>query len=130
MADRNDIDVIGGELVIVPRGLDKVWGFRRRIVVPLEEVAGVEVEQRPHRVETGWRGPGLDAGTKLSGTFHPPGERTYWNVSGPGAALLIHVRSRKPFDRLYLSVADAEAARQRIAKAVEQFAGETREKRT
>ncbi len=118
MASRNDVDIIGDELVIVPRGLDKFWGFRRRIVVRLADIAGVEVEEHPHRVATGWRGPGLDTGTKLSGTFHPPGERTYWNVSGPGAALVVHIRGGSPFDRLYLSVANAEAARSMIRDVI------------
>lgn len=124
MVNRNDLTIVGDELVVVPKGLDKLWGFRTRIVVALEDIAAVEVEQRPLRVATGWRGPGLDAGVKRSGSFHPAGELTYWNVSGLGPALLVQVRGGAPFDRLYLSVADAEAARTLIAKAVERTNGQ------
>ncbi|MGO2140854.1 MAG: hypothetical protein ACTH30_10625 [Leucobacter sp.] len=124
MANRNALTVDGDELVVVPKGLDKFWGFRKRIVVALGDIAAVEVEQRPLRVATGWRGPGLDAGVKRSGSFHPAGELNYWNVSGLGPALLIQVRGGAPFDRLYLSVADIEAARTMIAEAVERTNGQ------
>ena len=72
----------------------------------------------------GWRGPGLDIGGKYCGTFHPNGERHYWNFSNTSEALMVEIQGGQPFDRLYLSVADAEAARQMISGALSD-AGET-----
>ncbi|WP_025133479.1 hypothetical protein [Leucobacter sp. PH1c] len=109
MSARNAVSIERGALVVIPRGMDKIWGFRRRIEVPLERITEVAVEPSPLRVPTGWRGPGLDVGGKLSGTFHPGGERHYWNVSGRGPALTVGIAGGQPFDRLTLSVADAEA---------------------
>lgn len=118
MPSRNTVSIDGDNVVIVPRGLDKVWGFRRRITVARNNIDEVSVEQRPLRVRTGWRGPGLAALGKLVGTFHPRGERTYWNYSGRGPALVIHTKNRKPFDRLYLSVSDPDALRSQLNTAV------------
>lgn len=110
VTDRNALSIVDGALVVVPRGLDRVWGLRKRIVVPLGRITAVEVERRPHYVPMGWRGPGLDAFGKLTGTFHPNGERHYWNFSGSGVVLMVAIEGGAPFDRLYLSVADAEAS--------------------
>ncbi|MBL3698804.1 hypothetical protein D3228_03945 [Leucobacter luti] len=107
-----------GAFVVIPRGMDRVWGFRKRITVPLDRIAEVGVEPHPQRVPTGWRGPGLDAFGKLSGTFHPSGERNYLNVSGAGPALMIRIDGGDPFDRLYLSVADADASCRLVCDAV------------
>lgn len=118
MSNRNALSIIDGALVVVPRGMDRVWGFRRRIVVPLARIVNVEVEHRPHRVPTGWRGPGLDVFVKKSGTFHPRGKRHYWNISGTDAALRVDIANGTPFDRLYLSVAEPEAACRMVSEAV------------
>lgn len=104
--------------MVSPRGMDKVWGFRRQIVVPLRNIDRVEVEQNPHQVRRGYRAPGLDVYWKRSGTFHPDGERHYWNQSGNGPLLVIVIAGGLPFDRLYLSVADPEAAREMLMEKV------------
>lgn len=118
VTDRNALSIVDRALVVVPRGLDRVWGLRKRIVVPLSRITAVEVERRPHYVPMGWRGPGLDAFGKLTGTFHPNGERHYWNFSGSGVVLMVAIDGGAPFDRLYLSVADAEASSAMIQEAL------------
>lgn len=115
---RNDLGIDGDSLVVVPRGMDKLWGFRRRVVVPLARITDVAVERNPHRVPMGWRGPGLDAMGKLVGTFHPEKQRHDWNFSGRGNVLTVGIAGGEPFDRLYLSVDDAEAARVLISGAL------------
>ncbi|KAM9862977.1 hypothetical protein ACI1US_01115 [Leucobacter sp. BZR 635] len=117
MSDRNTVSIEDDALVVTPRGLDKIWGFRRRITVLLSAISGVEIEHRPHYVPMGWRGPGLDGFGKLVGTFHPSGERHYWNFSGKGSVLMVDIDGGKPFDRLYLSVADVEDACRMVREA-------------
>ena len=118
MSDRNTLSVVEGSLVVIPRGMDKVWGFKKRIVVPLTAIADVQIERSPHRVRSGWRGPGLDAFGKKSGSFHPGSETHYWNFSGRGEVLMVEIVGGRPFHRLYLSVADAEASRAMISEAL------------
>lgn len=114
MSDRNTLQVVDGDLIVSPRGLDKMWGFRRQIAIPLQKVDRVEVEQKPHRVRRGLRAPGLDVCWKRCGTFHSDGERHYWNQSGSGALLVVYISGGAPFDRLYLSVADPASARKML----------------
>lgn len=118
MSDRNALSIDGDSLVVVPRGLDRVWGFRKRIVVPLTSVSNVTIETDPHRVRRGLRYPGLDAYWKRSGTFHPVGgERHYWNSSGSGEVLSLRLTGHPDFDQLYLSVADPEGTQRMILQA-------------
>ncbi|GAA1505108.1 hypothetical protein BJ978_002461 [Agromyces terreus] len=117
MPARNSLRIENGNLIIVPKGMDKVWGFRKKLTVPLSSVTNVSVEPAPYRIPTGWRGPGLDISGKLVGTFHPKGERHYWNYSGTGTALSIRLDEAEHFRQLYLSVDDAEASRQLILQA-------------
>jgi hypothetical protein len=118
MTARNTLSVEDGLLVVVPRGFDKLWGFRRRIAVPLTHITAVSVELAPRGLLPGWRGPGLSAFGKRVGTFHPKGGRAYWNYSGSGDALHIELDASEHFRQFYLSVDDAEATRQLIAGAI------------
>ena len=97
MAARNTLTVDGGMLTVTPRGMDRVWGFRKQVQAPLGRITNVSIEHDPHRVPTGVRAPGLDFMGKLCGTFHVNGQ---------------------PFRRLYLSVADAEEAQRTLRNAV------------
>lgn len=119
MSDRNSLQVVDENLIVTPRGLDKIWGFRRQVVVPVQKIDRVEVEQKPHQVRRGLRAPGLDAYWKRCGTFHPDGERHYWNQSGNGAVLAIYISGGAPFDRLYLSVAVLTEARKMLIQATD-----------
>lgn len=116
--DRNALHIAGDSLTVIPRGLDKVWGVRRRVNIPLSSITEVRIERDPHRVPMGWRGPGLDIFWKLVGTFHPGNERHYWNYAGPGEALNLRLDDSQYFRELYLSVGNAEAALQRISDAL------------
>lgn len=118
MAARNTLRIEGGSLIVIPKGWDKLWGVRRRLAVPLSTITKVSVESDSHHVPTGWRGPGLDAFGKLVGTFHPRGERHYWNYSGAGDALSIRLDGSEHFYQLYLSVDDAQEAKSLISKAM------------
>lgn len=118
MTARNTLTVEDGILTVTPRGMDRVWGFRSRVQVPLGSITNVSIERDPHRVPTGLRAPGLDFMGKLCGTFHVNGERRFWNYSGTGEALEIELAEGQHFRRLYLSVADAEDAQRTLRDAV------------
>jgi hypothetical protein len=117
MPARNSLRIESANLIVVPKGLDKLWGFRKKLTVPLSSITTVSVESAPYQVATGWRGPGLEIFGKLVGTFHPKGERHYWNYSGTGPALSIRLDEAEHFCQLYLSVDDAAVLRQMIMQA-------------
>jgi len=118
MSDRNALSVEDGNLIVTPRGLDRLWCCRRRVVVPLADIAGVRVENSPTSIPTGWRGPGLDFMGKLSGTFHPAGERHFWNYSGSGEVISIKIAPGGQFQQLHLSVVNAEQSERFVREAI------------
>ena len=104
----NTISILGDSLVVRPRGLDALWGFRAKLEVSLDHVRGATVDPGIRRERRGLRGPGLAFFGKYVGTFHRDGERTYWNVSGRGTAIVIELADEH-WTRLVLSVDDAAA---------------------
>ncbi|MFC4222444.1 hypothetical protein [Lysinibacter cavernae] len=118
MTSRNTLHLDNAVLVVIPRGFDKLWGFRTQITVPLDSIVDVRVELQPKTIRTGLRYPGLSAFGKRSGTFHPGREKHYWNYSGRGEALAISIAPGHDFHRLYLSVENAESSRTELMNAV------------
>ena len=64
----------------------------------------------------GWRGPGLQTGGKLSGTFHANGTAQFWNISGYENTLVITLEEER-FTHLYLTVDDPAGLAARINAA-------------
>lgn len=116
---RNRITTDGNRLVVEPRGLDKLWGLRRRIEVPLDQVRGATYDPGADLVGKGMRFPGLAIpGRKWVGTSHGGGEKAYWNVRAGGQTVVVELGADAPFARLHLTVKDGQAAADRINAAV------------
>jgi hypothetical protein len=116
---RNTLTLDSGRLVVEPVGLDKLWGFRRRIEVPLAQVRGATYDPGAAHAAKGLRAPGLALpGRKWVGTFRTDGDRCYWNVVAGGQTIVVSLRDGSPFDRLYLTVDDARAVVDRVNAAV------------
>lgn len=109
----NTVSIAGDRLTVRPRGLDRLWGFRRKIDVPFTHVRVATVDPEARRGARGLRGPGLAIFGKYVGTFYRDGERTYWNVSGRGTAIVIELADEH-FSRLIVSVQGADALVDRI----------------
>lgn len=109
----NTISIALDKLTVRPRGLDRLWGFRAKIEVPLTHVRGATVDPAARREARGLRGPGLAFFGKRVGTFYRDGDRTYWNVSGRGTAIVIELADEH-FTRLIVSVQRADALVDRI----------------
>lgn len=115
----NTVTIEDGDLVIEPRGLDKLWGLRSRIVVPLAHVRGATVDDGVADEPKGMRAPGLGMPHKWVGTFHRDGERTFWNVDHPRANVVIQFCD-EDFDRAVLTVADPAQIEHLVNQAVQQ----------
>ena len=70
----------------------------------------------PARV-TPTAGPGLQAGSKLSGTFHAEGTAQFWNISGYENTLVITLEGER-FTHLYLTVDDPAGLAAQINAAI------------
>lgn len=104
----NTVTTTETHLVVEPAGIDKLWSFTRRLEIPFAHVRGATHDPGMRSEPKGWRGPGLRAGQKLSGTFHDDGERQFWNVSGFENAVVVELTDES-YTRLVLSVDDPRA---------------------
>ena len=99
----NTLTLTDKELIVEPRGLDKMWSFTRRIAVPCNHVRGATHDPGMKHEPKGLRAPGLRTGQKLSGTFHSDGGRQFWNINGYENAVVIELKDER-FDRLIVSL--------------------------
>lgn len=114
----NIITFTDTDLIIEPRGLDKIWSFTGNLTIPWTHVRGATHDPGMKNEPKGWRGPGLRIGQKLSGTFHADGERQFWNVEGYENTVVIELTDEH-FNRIIVSLDDpATQAAQISAKAM------------
>lgn len=113
----NTVTVEGSELVVVPRGLDKLWSFTRRLAIPIEHVRGATQDPGANAEPKGLRAPGLGIPGKTAGTFRRDGEKTFWNVSNGRDTIVIELIDEE-FKRLVLTVRDPRAVVTAVNNAV------------
>ncbi|GAB2503398.1 hypothetical protein CATRI_00480 [Corynebacterium atrinae] len=101
----NTITFTDTDLIVEPRGLDKMWSFTGRLTIPWEHVRGATHDPGTKNEPKGMRAPGLRLGQKLSGTFHNDGERVFWNVNGYENTVVIEL-VHEHFNRLAISLED------------------------
>jgi len=116
---RNTVTVSDQELIIEPRGFDKIFSFTNRITVPITSVRGATHDPGMRHEPKGIRGPGLGLPGKLSGTFHREGRKQFWNISGYERAVVITLDDEQNFDQIVISVDDPEA----VVAAINRAAG-------
>lgn len=112
---QNNLTLDSSRLVVEPIGLNKLWGLRRRIVVPTDQVRGATYDPEATHAGKGLRLPGLALpGSKWVGTFRKDGQKSYWNVRAGGQTIVVELGAQAPFTRLFLTVDDARAVVDRI----------------
>ena len=100
----NTVTVTDGWLVVIPRGMDKLWSLTRELRIPLAHVQGATVDPGATHDYKGLRNPGLGVpGAKWAGTFTLDGERHFWNVTGSSRTVVVQLTD-EDYDRLYLTV--------------------------
>lgn len=114
----NTITLDGVELVITPRGLDKIWGFRREIRVPLAHVRGATADTGVADEPRGLRSPGLALPGKYVGTFKKEGESSYWNVSDRRRNVVIDFNDEE-FARAILTVKNPAEIQRAVNAAIQ-----------
>jgi len=106
------VDVSGGELVVRPRGLVRLWAVKNEVRVPLADVASVRLDVDRRQVPSGWRVPGTYVpGVIQAGTYRRRGEKSFWLVGRTRRVTVIECRPGSRYDRIVLQVAGGTAAR-------------------
>jgi hypothetical protein len=116
------VDIQGGRLVVTMNGLDVVWTFRRRIVVPLAHVKGIRID--PHVDRHGpWLGAGRTAAlldyAVAAGPMLVHGRHEFWDVHHPDSCVTIDLED-EPFARLVIEVGDPPGTVAAVTAALEQ----------
>jgi hypothetical protein len=98
-------------------GLHRLWSFKSRIVVPVQDIVAVDGPEAAPR----WAGLRI-AGTWLpgvltAGTFRQDGEWTFWDVARSDAAIVVTLRGHR-YSRLIVEVARPDEARQLLTRAM------------
>lgn len=99
----NSVTVVDSRLIVEPKGLDKLWSFTRRLVIPLEHVRGATHDPGATGEPKGIRAPGLGLPGKTAGTFHREGVKTFYNITGKVDTVVIELVDEK-YRRLVLTV--------------------------
>jgi len=113
----NSVTIEGNQLVVEPRGLDKLWSFTRRLEIPIEHVRGATADPGANTEPKGLRAPGLSVPGKTAGAFHRDGEKIFWNVSNGRDTVVIELRD-EDYQRLVLTVDDPRAVVRAVNDAV------------
>jgi hypothetical protein len=112
---RVEVTVKDDALVVRPRGYDVLWTFRRRVVVPLADVAMVRAVPRHQAPRVGLRRPGTAVpGVIVAGSYGSGDERTFWDVRRRERVLLISCRLGSEYKALVLEVPDPDAVAERL----------------
>lgn len=102
------------------QGLHQLWGFTRRIHVPLAHVRGATADPGVMREPRGLRAPGLHIpGLATVGTFHRDGQRHFWDVRRGHRAIVVELTDER-YDRLVLEVDDTRSVVDAINEATAQ----------
>jgi hypothetical protein len=115
-----DVTLTQDQLRVTIRGIDRLWAFRARLVLPLEHVAGARLD--PHvRSEGPWLGAGrtdslLDYAV-AAGPMIVHGRREFWDVHDPARAVTIDLVD-EPYQRLVVEVGDPAAVVAAVNAAV------------
>jgi len=114
----NTVIVSTTELVIEPRGLNKIWGFRRELRVPLSHVDRATADHSIGGNPPMLRLLGLSLPGKHVGTFSHNGAVSYWNISNREENVVVEF-SHEGFARAVLTVDNPSEVARTINHAIE-----------
>lgn len=95
-----DVKITDTDLVVTPKGINKVWGLAGEASFPLTSITGVSTGEASLHRQKGFRSPGLGWINRWVGTFRKDGYKAYWcATTGPTLELTV---TGEPFDTLVL----------------------------
>ena len=120
VADRNlaSIDVEDQSVVVRPRGLNKLWTLRSRVVIPIKYVERVRVVD-PKGLPRGLRLPGTAVpGLITAGMYRKSGEWSFYAIRGGRPVILIETLGPGPISRLVIETNDPGQVLRRLEAAL------------
>ncbi|MCF6515898.1 hypothetical protein GSH19_07040 [Lactobacillus sp. S2-2] len=99
----NNIKITKQNLIVEPKGLDKLWSLKTKIVVPVNHVMGATIDNGIVSDGTGTKMPGTKGFNKIAGTFVKDHKKSFWNINLKEKILVIQLKDEK-YTRLILGV--------------------------
>ena len=116
-----DVDITSLELVLRPRGLHKLWTFKREVRIPRAQLKGVEVGVSPSAralLSRSIRLPGTSVPWRITaGSYRSTGEWSFWDVVGNGEHAVTFSTEGHRYSQLVVDVADPKATVEAISCA-------------
>jgi hypothetical protein len=114
-----DVEITDSAVVVHIRGADRFFALQARLEVPLEHVAGVDVN--PPDARGAWHGLRM-GGTNLpglitAGRFLQQGQWAFWDVHDPDRSIAIRLHD-EGYARLVVGVDDPRATAAAIMAAI------------
>lgn len=113
----NKITFTDSEIVVKPKGFDKVFAFKSKLEIPFAHIQGATFDPGFNHEPKGIRAPGLGLPWKWAGTFILEGEKSFWNVSNATSTIVIRLKDEK-YAQLVLTVADPKGVVDEINRAI------------
>jgi hypothetical protein len=116
-----DVDITSQEVILRPRGLHKLWTFKREVRIPRAQlkrvVAGVSPEARA-MLSHSIRMPGTAVPLLITaGSYRCRGEWAFWDVVGSGENAVTLSTEGHRYTQLVVDVVDPNATVDAIARA-------------
>src|SRR5438046_1354251 len=108
-SDLADVTVKGRAVVIVPKGLNRLWAVKSFIRVPLTAVAAARRGPDARSLPRGLRMPGTAVpGLIIAGTYRRSGHRSFWLFHRGRNAVVLETPGWT-YERIVVEVADPVA---------------------
>ncbi len=90
--DLVDVEVSEKRLIVRPKGLNKLWAFRKALFIPMSAIRSAQVVSGTRDLPMGWRFPGTAIpGVILAGTYIKSGERSFYALRDGRDILLLEL---------------------------------------
>lgn len=113
------ISIADGRIRFGVEGIDKMWALRSYLEFPVSHIRSVSVD--PEAASGWWHGVKLWGsnipGILTAGTFYQNGRVVFYDVHDPERTIVIEL-DHEHYDRMIVEVADPDAERAKIEKAL------------
>jgi len=95
-------------MMLTVKGLHKLWAFKSKIEIPLDQVAGASADPEDVGHPKGVRAHGTRIpGLITAGTYRAKGSKVFWDVRNKKKAIEIDLKNNA-YDRLVVEVDDPQ----------------------
>lgn len=103
----NQVTIKNDQLIIEPKGLDKLWAVKSKLSIPLDHISGATIDEGIFKsLQQGFRNPGTAIpGIYYAGTFYLGGDKTFFNLKRTSTPVVIQLHD-EDYDRIVIGVAE------------------------